>query len=117
MRKLLILSVLAIVAFAASGFQIPLSAFAQPSADDIAQNTGYWQGYSQGETIAGAILPSPASYSTYQAYKSAFQALYKPQASGFFPINQNVGYDNALEDGANYLWVFLPTSCHNIVCQ
>lgn len=110
--------VLCLAALAQStGFQIPASAFATPSADDKAQNPGYWQGYLQGEGVAGAILPDPSHFSTYQSYKAVFQSLYKPQAAGFFPINQNVGYDNALEDGANYLWVFLPTSCHNVVCQ
>jgi hypothetical protein len=102
--------------FAQSG-SIPASAFASPSADDKAQNPSYWQGYAQGEGVAGAILPSPTCATpSYQSYKAVFQALYKPQATGFFPINQNVGYDNALEDGANWLWLNASGSPFRTVC-
>ena len=117
-RKLLLITSLLVLALSAqqSGFNIPAGAFAQPSEFDLSNNPSYWAGYVRAEPIAGAILPSPTKYATYELYKVAFSALYKPQFAQNV-LNGNVGYDNALEDAANYLWLFYPGSCHLVQCQ
>lgn len=92
---------------------IPASAFTVPTADEKAQNPDYWSGYSLG--VANSVLvPSPANAADYYDYRNnRVWPLFKPQTAGFFPIAANVGYDNALMDAANYLWLNDPNSPHN----
>jgi hypothetical protein len=92
---------------------IPTTAFAAPSADEKARNSDYWNGYALGQASSG-IVPGPAGAADYDDYRNnRVWPLFKPQAIGFFPLAGNVGYDNALMDAANWLWVNDPASPHN----
>jgi hypothetical protein len=92
---------------------IPTTAFAAPSADEKAQNPDYWNGYALGQASSG-IVPGPAGAADYYDYRNnRIWPLFKPQAIGFFPVAGNVGYDNALMDAANWLWVNDQASPHN----
>lgn len=114
MRKLLLLAVLCVTAFAAS-LNIPSSAF---MALGCTWPATYCSGYNMGAGVAASILPSAAGIATYQQYKAIFTSFYRAQYdNNGVVLSGNVGYDNALEDGANYEWIHDPLSGHNVVIQ
>lgn len=103
---------------------IPPQAFSTQGPNDIDQD--YWDGYAKGQALANSIVPSPAGASNFEAYKVLVVRLFKQQVAQTqpnpslpiptgAPNSYDVGYDNALMDAANWVWVHDPTSPHNVV--
>jgi hypothetical protein len=101
---------------------IPQRAFSQPGPNDTDQD--YWDGYAKGQANS-SIVPSPAGASDYEAYKARVVLLFKQQVAQTqpnpslpiptgAPNSYDVGYDNALMDAANWLWINDPASPHNV---
>lgn len=92
---------------------IPDSAFTQPTPEEVAANQTYWTGYSTGK-MASAALPSPAGSGEYNMYRTWIDPYLMPPASPEGWVNnQATGYNNAMIDGANWLWTNDANSPHN----
>lgn len=92
---------------------IPDSAFHQLTAAEQAPDQPYYRGYLAGRK-ASAVLPSPAGSRDYDTYRSWVEPFLLPPAISGFVKNENVGYNNAMIDGANWLWTNDPQSPHKI---
>jgi hypothetical protein len=97
-----------------AAIQIPDDAFAQPTPEEIAGNESYWSGYEIGEKCSAA-LPSPEGSGDYDTYRGWIDPyLLPPAAPSGWVNNMAVGYNNAMLDGANWLWTYDPKSPHNV---
>jgi hypothetical protein len=92
-----------------SGIPIPEEAYAQPTADDLANNQTYWEGYATGQAV-GPAIPSPAGSNTYENYRTWVDPLLLPASHQGFVDNMAVGFNNAVIQGANWLWTNDPES-------
>ena len=92
---------------------IPDDAYPQPTADELAMNPTYWEGYETGKAVRAAI-PSPAGSNNYDNYRTWVDPLLLPASTQGYPNNTAVGYNNAVIQGANYLWTHDPQSPYKI---
>jgi hypothetical protein len=88
---------------------IPDDAYTQPTPEEVDANPTYWEGYSGGMAVRSAI-PSPAGSNTYENYRTWVDPLLLPASTEGFPNNTTVGYNNAVIQGANYMWTNDPKS-------
>lgn len=91
------------------------SIFAVPTEDQVSQNPDYWAGYARGASAAAAITPSAAGTADWFVYMQNVASNYMPAAVGFFPIANNVGWNNALQMAGVWEWQNDPNSGHNKV--
>lgn len=97
------------------GIEIPDSIFAKPTPQEYEQNQEYWDGYQEGKSMKSTIN-SPKGFKDYSAYKTEMENMYYKQATvKNFPINKDVGWNQACNDIINYLWTNCPESPHNKV--
>lgn len=96
-----------------SGIPIPDTAYAQPTPDELANNASYWEGYNAGKA-AGPAIPSPAGSKTYDNYRTWIDPLLLPASNQGWVNNEAVGYNNAIIQGANWLWQNDPKSPYKI---
>lgn len=119
MRKLLLLSVLAVVALASSGLpnqygnSPTLSSFLIVQPGDAA----FQAGWTQGASVAAAITPSAANVPDFQTYRNLVWQNFLPQSTSRYPNDFNDGFDAALWMAAVWEWTYDPNSCHIKVCQ
>jgi hypothetical protein len=90
---------------------VPSGAFT--SADElqrIAENNPAWvDGYKMGMGVGqGGALPSPGPTDTWATYWASLSILKDPIQG-----DSDVGYNNAIENGANWIWINDPVSPHN----
>lgn len=88
---------------------IPDDAYTQPTPEEVDLNPTYWEGYSEGMSVRSAT-PSPAGSKTYETYRTWIDPMLLPASTQGFPNNTAVGYNNAIIQGANYLWQHDPQS-------
>jgi len=104
---------LVLVLFAIPGF----AQFATPTPDEISQNQVYWQGYFQGSMVAPAIVPVPTCATpTFLAYRASVAPLLKMNVANGFVLDRAVGFNEAIFDESNWLWLMASSSPHNMVC-
>lgn len=99
---------------AKSTVPVPDDAFTKPTSEEMSGNPEYWSGYRMGQTRK-TIIPGPAGYDDYYAYKADWELYYKPATDMGYPIQYNVGFNNAICDAGNWLWINDPKSPHNVV--
>jgi hypothetical protein len=81
-------------------FRIPDSAYQQVPQFVQDLDPAYWAGYQSGMAARGIIPPVPAGADWRTYITGSIWPLYRSQANGGYPSANNVGFDNALEDGA-----------------
>jgi len=93
---------------------VPSQAYTSPAElDQIAENNPAWvTGYKQGMSL-GSTLPSPKPTDTWATYWASLYPMLKDATMG----DSNVGYNNAIENAANWIWINDPVSPHNVVYQ
>jgi hypothetical protein len=97
-------------------FHVPPSAFTPPAQLAItAQTNPAWvTGYEAGRSLGdSAALPSPQPTDTWATYWASFSSLsiLKDPIQG----DSDVGFNNAIENAANWIWLNDPLSPHNMV--
>lgn len=94
---------------------VPASYYYQPTPQDIQEDPGWVTGYQMCEQLGTqGRIPDPEPADTYSGYRNrVYNAFGKSPFSGSV-IDLNVGWDDALADGAEYNWVNSPTSPHNV---
>lgn len=93
---------------------IPEEAFNQPTPEEYDRNPTYYSGYNTGR-MASAALPSPEGSVDYQTYRTWVEPFLLPPASPEGWVNNTAtGYNNAMIDGANWLWTNDPKSPHKV---
>jgi hypothetical protein len=89
--------------------KVPSSAFAQPNQNDIELNQDYWDSYRLAQTVEP---PSPEKSKDYWSYRTLVNLFLKPV---LFGNPSAAGWNCAVIDGANWVYVNDPTSPHNRV--
>lgn len=92
---------------------IPDDAYMIPTPDEVAMNESYWKGYEAGKAIR-ASTPSPKGSRAYDIYRTWINPMLLPPDVQGFPNQVAVGYNNAVIQGANYLWTHDPESPYKI---
>lgn len=95
------------------------AAFHQPSQYEIDMNQSYYAGYWAGQRVCTGI-PGPAGaydpngINDYAYYQSWVYPCLLPSTVYGYPNQLLVGFDNALIQWSNHLWVHDPKSPHNV---
>lgn len=95
------------------------TAFTHPDSYTYSMNQEYWNGYWLGQKVCTGIpgpagAYDPAGISDYAYYQTWVYPCLLPTTSYGYPIQLNVGFDNALIDWSNYLWTHDPQSPHKV---
>lgn len=92
------------------GAIMPDEAFKQPTQTELEMNKEYWDGYDDGKDMRTKVN-SPAGFPPeYGVYKTTMELkFYRKAADKGYPINENVGYNNCINDIINWLWNNDPT--------
>lgn len=94
---------------------VPPDFYYQPTPIDIGEDPGWVTGYEMGEQLGtGGHIPDPEPTDTYSGYRSKIYNTFGKSPFIKVVVDLNVGWDDALADGAEYNWVNSPTSPHNV---
>lgn len=94
---------------------VPSDAYYQPTPLDIQEDLGWVTGYQMGEQLGTAgHIPDPVITDTYSGYRNRIYNAFGKSPFIKVVIDLNVGWDDALADGAEYNWLNSPTSPHKV---
>jgi hypothetical protein len=89
---------------------IPASVCVTPSDQDVQFNSDYWDGYAKGCAVA---IPSPSKAVDYPSFRKSVDILLKSPYLFGWVNSYAVGYNAAIVDRANWVYLNDPVSPHN----
>ncbi|HEX4545745.1 MAG TPA: hypothetical protein VH110_05255 [Candidatus Acidoferrum sp.] len=96
---------------------IPPEAFPPPTEYEYYLNQAYWNGWMQCANFIcnGVILlPSPKGTGDYNHYSTMFAPYYMQDSTFGYVNNGAVGWNNAINQGRNYVWHNDPESPYKV---